>query len=395
LKNLKRIVWMCSGMLLISFLVLSVACPAYAASPQAPIKIFLDGSTLETDVDPVLKEGRTLVPFRAIGEALMAQVDWDESARKVTLTLGDKTVQLVIGDSTAYVNGNARTLDVPAMLVENRTLVPLRFISESLGASVQWSGELRRVDITTTTTAAPEPGAQQPLSQVMVYISMDYLDDWGQLLPDMQQTAGQDDDTYSYYLKLLAQPGIASQPVGIVYDYVGMRVVDGPVEKDGITWWKLEGHGKSGWADERCFTEFEGEWDPRVEGAIAWAIENIGRTDYEYRCLGFVQDAYRSGGLTLTGKLADTAKNTATNFNAAANRDKIVPRGAAVFYDWEGTLGGTTQNWGHVGIALQTGNQDEIDIINALDTVSIDSGAYFSYYADMNYIGWAWIFNKN
>ncbi|HQD91522.1 MAG TPA: hypothetical protein PLP71_10995, partial [Syntrophomonadaceae bacterium] len=85
----------------------------------------------------------------------------------------------------------------------------------------------------------------------------------------------------------------------------------------------------------------------------------------------------------------------ATNFNAAANRDKIVPRGAAVFYDWEGTLGGTTQNWGHVGIALQTGNQDEIDIINALDTVSIDSGAYFSYYADMNYIGWAWIFNKN
>lgn len=87
----------------------------------------------------MLKEGRSLVPFRAIGEALMAQVEWDESARKVTLTLGDKAVQLVIGDSTAYVNGNARTLDVPAMLVENRTMVPLRFISESLGASVQWS----------------------------------------------------------------------------------------------------------------------------------------------------------------------------------------------------------------------------------------------------------------
>ncbi|MDI9479276.1 MAG: copper amine oxidase N-terminal domain-containing protein [Syntrophomonadaceae bacterium] len=396
MKNLKRIVRMCSGMLLVSLLVLSLACPAYAASPQAPIKIFLDGTTLQTDVDPVLKEGRSLVPFRAIGEALMAQVEWDESARKVTLTLGDKAVQLVIGDSTAYVNGNARTLDVPAMLVENRTMVPLRFISESLGASVQWSGELRRIDITTTTTAeAPVPAVQQPLSQVMVYISMDYLDDWGQLLPDMQQTAGQDDDTYSYYLKLLAQPGIASQPVGVVYDYVGMRVVDGPVEKDGITWWKLEGHGKSGWADERCFYELEGEWDPRVESAIAWAIENIGRTDYEYRCLGFVQDAYRHGGLTLTGKLADNAKNTATNFNAAANRDKIVPRGAAVFYDWEGTLGGTTQNWGHVGIALQTGNQEEIDIINALDTVSIDSGAFFAYYADMNYIGWAWIFNKD
>jgi len=50
------------------------------------------------------------------------------------LTLGDKTVQLVIGDTKAYVNGEAKTLDVPAMLVEGRTMVPLRFIGESLEA---------------------------------------------------------------------------------------------------------------------------------------------------------------------------------------------------------------------------------------------------------------------
>jgi len=376
-------------MLLVFFLLLSLAGPTYAAGPEDPIKVCLDGTALVTDVDPVLQEGRTLVPFRAIGEALMAKVDWDESARMVTLTLGDKTVQLVIGDKTAYVNGEAKTLDVPAMLVENRTMVPLRFISESLGASVQWSGELRRIDIYTD----PVPSAQQSLSQVMVHISMDYLDDWGQVLPDMQHAIGLD-DPYNYYLKLLAQPDIASNAVGIVYDYVGMRVVDGPVEKDGITWWKLEGHGKSGWADERCLTEFEGEWDPKVESAIAWAIENIGRTDYDYRCLAFVQDAYRNGGLTF-GKTANTAKNAATIFNAEANKDKVVPRGAAVFYDWEGTVGGITQNWGHVGIALQTGKHDEIDIINAMNGVNIDSGGYFAYYTDMNYIGWAWIFNKN
>ncbi|MGI5911596.1 MAG: stalk domain-containing protein [Syntrophomonadaceae bacterium] len=373
------------------FFLLLLACPAYAAAPEAPIKIFLDGTTLMTDVPPMLKEGRTLVPFRAIGEALMAEVDWDESARKVTLTLGDKTVHLFIGNKTAYVNGEPKTLDVPAMLVDDRTMVPLRFISESLGASVQWSGELRRIDIYTGSV----PSVQRPLSQVMVQISVDYLDDWGQVLPDMRHAIGRDDDTYNYYLKLTTQPDTASKTVGIVYDYVGMRVVDGPVEKDGITWWKLEGHGKSGWADERCLTEIEGEWDPRVESAIAWAIENLGRTDYNYRCLGFVQDAYRNGGLILTGKLANTAKNTATNFNAEANKDKVVPRGAAVFYNWEGTVGGITQNWGHVGIALQTGKHDEIDIINALDEVSIDSGGYFAYYTDMDYIGWAWIFNKN
>ncbi|HAA33888.1 MAG TPA: copper amine oxidase, partial [Firmicutes bacterium] len=94
------------------FFLLSPACPAYAAGPEAPIKVFLDGTALVMDVSPVLKEGRTLVPFRAIGEALMAEVDWDGSAGKVTLTLGDNTVQLVIGNKTAYVNGEARTLDV-------------------------------------------------------------------------------------------------------------------------------------------------------------------------------------------------------------------------------------------------------------------------------------------
>ena len=389
MKSLKRIASICSGMLLVFFLLLSLAGPTYAAGPEDPIKVCLDGTALVTDVDPVLQEGRTLVPFRAIGEALMAKVDWDESARMVTLTLGDKTVQLVIGDKTAYVNGEAKTLDVPAMLVENRTMVPLRFISESLGASVQWSGELRRIDIYTN----PVPSAQQSLSQVMVHISMDYLDDWGQVLPDMQHAIGLD-DPYNYYLKLLAQPDIASNAVGIVYDYVGMRVVDGPVEKDGITWWKLEGHGKSGWADERLLIEMEGEWDSQVESAIAWAIEKTGSPDYSYKCLGFVQDAYRNGGITLTGLPWGTAKNAATIFKAETNKDKVVPRGAAVFYNWEGTLGGTTQNWGHVGIALQTGKYDEIDVISAFDYVYIESGGYLAYGMDMDYIGWTWVFKK-
>lgn len=389
MKSLKRIVGICSGMLLVLFFLVALACPASAAGPEVPIKVFLNGTALVMDVPPVQKEGRTLVPFRAIGEALMAEVDWDGSAGKVTLTLGDNTAQLVIGSKTAYVNGKATTLDVPAMLVEGRTMVPLRFIGESLGASVQWSGELRRIDIITDS----EYSVPRLLSQVMVNITVDHLDDWGQVLPDLRQTAGSDDDTYNYYLKLMAQPGIASKNVGIVYHYVGMRVVDGPVEKDGITWWKLEGHGKSGWADERFLTELEGEWDPKVESAIAWAIENIGRTDYSYKCLGFVQDAYRKGGLTLTG-LPGTAKNTATTFKAESNKDKIIPRGAAVFFDWEGTLGGVTQNYGHVGIALQTGKYDEIDIVSALEEVSIDSVGYFVY-MDMDYIGWAWIFKKN
>jgi hypothetical protein len=388
LKNLKRVVLICSAMLLALFFLLSPVCPSYAASSEDPIKVFINGTALVMDVPPVQKEGRTLVPIRAIGEALMAKVDWEGATKKVTVTLGDKTVQLFLGSKTAYVNGKTITLDVPAMAVEGRTMVPLRFISESLGASVQWSGKLRRIDI----TADHIPPAQRSLSQVMVNIS---VDDEGQVHPDIRKTAGRNDDTYSYYLKLMDQPKLAGKTVGIVYDYVGMRVVDGPVEKDGITWWKLEGHGKSGWADERCLTELEGEWNSQVESAIAWAIENIGKTDYNYRCLGFVQDAYKNGGLTLAGAPLGTAKKAATAFKAEANKDKIVPRGAAVFYNWEGTLGNTTQNWGHVGIALQTGKYDEIDVINALDYVCVESGGYLAHAMNMDYIGWAWIFKKN
>ena len=390
MKSLKSMLRICSGVLLVMLFCLLLSCPTYATDTKPPIKVFIDGTALKMDVSPVLKDGRTLVPLRSIGEALTAQVNWDESAKKVTLTLGDKTVQLVIGDTKAYVNGEAKTLDVPAMLVEGRTMVPLRFIGESLEAFVEWNGELRRIDITT----GPAPAVQQSLSQVMVYISVDYLDDWGQLLPDFRQTAGMDDETNSYYLKLMSQPGLAGKTLGIVYDYVGMRVVDGPVEKDGITWWKLEGHGKSGWADERLLIEMEGEWDSQVESAIAWAIEKTGSPDYSYKCLGFVQDAYRNGGITLTGLPWGTAKNAATIFKAETNKDKVVPRGAAVFYNWEGTLGGTTQNWGHVGIALQTGKYDEIDVISAFDYVYIESGGYLAYGMNMDYIGWTWVFKK-
>ena len=104
------------------------------------ISIYVDGKKplFEPEVSPMIEEGRTLVPFRAVAECIGAEVSWDGDLRKVTVKKDDRLVELVIGDKTAHVNGNAVELDVPAKILYGRTVLPLRFVSESLDATVQW-----------------------------------------------------------------------------------------------------------------------------------------------------------------------------------------------------------------------------------------------------------------
>jgi len=117
--------------------------------PILPISVLLDGSPLTFDVPPQTMDGRTLVPLRAIFEALGAEVNWNEATRTVTGTKGDTTVILTIGSTTATVNGRAVTIDVPGTVVNGRTLVPLRFVAESFGVEVNWDGSTRTVSINT------------------------------------------------------------------------------------------------------------------------------------------------------------------------------------------------------------------------------------------------------
>ena len=113
------------------------------------VDLYVDGSALQTDVEPILVSGRTLVPLRAIFEALDAAVAWDGASRTATAQKGSTTVRVAIDDTTAYVNGQAYTLDVPAQLIDNRTMVPARFVSESLDARVLWDGSSQTVYILT------------------------------------------------------------------------------------------------------------------------------------------------------------------------------------------------------------------------------------------------------
>ena len=118
------------------------------AFAEDDIKVLVNGKSLTMDQPPVLVNDRTLVPVRAIFEALGAKVDWNNDTNTAKGVLGNTTVEIQIENTVAKVNGKDVTLDVPAKLISDRTLVPVRFISESLGAKVDWNNDTQTVIIT-------------------------------------------------------------------------------------------------------------------------------------------------------------------------------------------------------------------------------------------------------
>lgn len=92
------------------------------------------------DVAPYIKDSRTYVPMRYLGEVLGAEVVWDATARTVTLTKGDTVVVFTVGSTSYTVNGEAKTADVAPEIVNDRTMLPARFVAEAFGATVGWDG---------------------------------------------------------------------------------------------------------------------------------------------------------------------------------------------------------------------------------------------------------------
>ncbi|MBR6524106.1 MAG: N-acetylmuramoyl-L-alanine amidase [Clostridia bacterium] len=120
------------------------------------IKLFLDGNPISCDVPPTIINDRTMVPVRAFLEALDARVSWNDEKKQVTARTDDTKIILVIGSNVAYVNSVLKSLDSPPVIVNSRTLVPVRFISESLGYEVRWVEKSRSVFIKTPKNTEPE-----------------------------------------------------------------------------------------------------------------------------------------------------------------------------------------------------------------------------------------------
>lgn len=118
-----------------------------AAQVQPNVEIYINHQKVDSDVPPVIYEGRTLVPLRVISEYLGASVAWDGQSKTVRVSADGRQIVLKINDSEAQVDKNTVLLDVPAMIINGRTMVPLRFAGEALMAEVSWDGELKRVDV--------------------------------------------------------------------------------------------------------------------------------------------------------------------------------------------------------------------------------------------------------
>lgn len=131
-------------LLLVAILVFSALMGSIVFAAE-PIKVYVDNTRLDMEVTPQIQNGRTLVPLRAIFEALGADINWDPVTRTVTGTKDSTVVTLTIDSKTAYINGSPKELDVPAVIVSGRTMVPARFIAESLGAVVDWDNDSKTV----------------------------------------------------------------------------------------------------------------------------------------------------------------------------------------------------------------------------------------------------------
>ena len=98
--------------------------------------INIGSRSVTIDTAPVIIDGRTLIPVRGVSEAMGGNVDWNNDTKTVTITLGSNKVEMTVDSKTAYFNNNAQTLDVAPVILNGRTMLPARFIAESFGFDV-------------------------------------------------------------------------------------------------------------------------------------------------------------------------------------------------------------------------------------------------------------------
>ncbi len=112
------------------------------------VNLKFNNKSVNTDVPAQIVEGRTLVPLRAIFEALGAKVEWIPDTKKIKATKGKIVIEMFVNNREYHINGKEKYMDVPAQVINGRTMVPARYAAEAFGLKVNWKADTKTVDIT-------------------------------------------------------------------------------------------------------------------------------------------------------------------------------------------------------------------------------------------------------
>ena len=131
-------------------------------SASDEIKVMLDGKEISFDVPPQIINGRTMVPIRAVFEALGATLEWNAATRTAKATIDDYVVECTIDSKTMTACGEKIEMDVAPLIVDGRTLMPIRYAAEAFSCKVGWAEPIRTAFITSYgyVSNAPSNGVQ-------------------------------------------------------------------------------------------------------------------------------------------------------------------------------------------------------------------------------------------
>jgi hypothetical protein len=144
----------------------AMALPGVGGLAQS-VTVIVNGQTMSFDQPPIVRNGRVFVPLRGVFEQLGASVVYANG--QINATGNGRTISLTIGSTQATVDGQSQILDVAPFVVGSRTLVPLRFIAQSLGAAVDWNDSTSTVTITGAGGRAPQPPQPERRPIVLTY----------------------------------------------------------------------------------------------------------------------------------------------------------------------------------------------------------------------------------
>lgn len=125
--------------------VLAISSMFCVSAANEEIKVYLEGSKISFDVQPQIINGRTMVPIRAIFETMGATVTWDDTTKTAISTKDGTTVKMTLNSTTEYINNTALEMDVTPVIIDGRTLAPARYVAEAFGYYVNWDAPTQSV----------------------------------------------------------------------------------------------------------------------------------------------------------------------------------------------------------------------------------------------------------